>query len=186
MAGEAFKDKNTLKLLENFVTILVDGDVEKDVTKKFGVRGYPNTKFLGKKNKVLEDVGGYVPTGRFNGSIKSALKKNGKIKFKRKYKALMKANEKLAKALKKDQYKNALRAIAAIRKIGHVGPDLQAAEKHEAAIAAVAQERFAAAEKMEVDDPKRARQMFLKIKSTFDGIELAKEAKKRAAAIKTK
>ena len=183
MAGSAFKDAEILKLLEDFVPILVDGDVEKEVTKRFGVNGYPDTKFLDKKQKVLETVGGYVEKDRFKDAVEGARKKVGKIVLSADYKKLLEASAKLKAALEKSRYKDALRAIKAIEDLKHEGPDLDAARAAGTEIAAVAAQRMTEAEAVVAEDPKKAKSLYLKIVSEFDGIEAAKEARKRAAAI---
>jgi hypothetical protein len=183
LAGQAFKDKETLALLRNFVPILVDGDVDKGATKEYSVRGYPNTKFITKKGEVLGDVGGYVETSRFLTAVKSALKKNGKVKPSKKYKALLASVEKIDKSMAKKRYSDAMKEIAKIEKIGHKGPEFSEAIKTKKAILEIADERFASASALEEKEPKKAKTQFTKIAKDFRGLDVGKKASKKAKAI---
>ena len=65
MAGSAFKDADVIKSLSSFTPVLVDGDTEKDVTKKYGVHGYPAMVFVDAAGEEIDRIVGYSPTAEF-------------------------------------------------------------------------------------------------------------------------
>ncbi len=130
MAGAAFKDPETVKILEHFTPIIVDGDTEQDFSGKFGVTGFPCVVFANAKGEEVLRVSGAVGTAQFRGRAESAKKKAKKGKPAKEYTTLLKAKKDLDKALgKKTSVKSALTAIAKIEKVGRPGSILDAARR---------------------------------------------------------
>ena len=73
LASESFTDAEVVKALDGFTCVIVDGDVEKDICQKYGVRGFPNVRFVTTDDKELGVVGGYKPTAEFLAVVKSAI-----------------------------------------------------------------------------------------------------------------
>ena len=61
MAGSAFKNVDVIKALSIYTPIVVDGDVEKDITKKYGVNGYPALVVADAKGDEIDRIVGYSP-----------------------------------------------------------------------------------------------------------------------------
>ncbi len=185
MAGAAFKDPETVKVLAHFTPILVDGDVEKKITAKYGVSGYPNTVFADAKGKAVKSVSGAVPTNTFKNAAEAAAKKAKKGKPSKEFKALQKADAELTKALDKDSPSKAIAAVKKIEKIGRKGHFADRAagvrEKYtKAGMAAVA-----AAEGALADDPATAEKKAKAVLREYRGMgEVEAAAKKVVAAAK--
>jgi len=167
-----------VKLAQKFVPVLVDGDVDKEFGKEYGVSGFPNTVFADPKGKKISFVVGAVPTNSFLDSLKSALKKVGPVQPKKAVKELEDAAAALAKAREKNDWKGALRAAAAIEKIKHEGPALEAARKAKADAGEESKKRLDAAKAL-IKDGKapEAKKELQKIASEFEGLDAAVEAK---------
>ncbi|THB78127.1 MAG: thioredoxin family protein [Desulfobacteraceae bacterium] len=66
MDATTFKDEDVVTYLnDNFVPILVDGDKEKKVATKFGIKGYPTNWFLTEEVERISSLPGYVDAKRF-------------------------------------------------------------------------------------------------------------------------
>jgi thioredoxin-like negative regulator of GroEL len=180
LAGAAFKDQQVIQKLQSFVPILVDGDTEKDVTSRMGIQGFPNVRFLTLDEKKHGEVRGAVPTATFLKQVDAALASIGPIRLTKTYKKLLKSMSKLKKALSKDKFKDALKAIKAVEKIGHEGPDLEAARAAKTGIAAKGEEALAEAKAMLESDPKKGASLLKKIQKDFKGLDVAKMAKELA------
>ncbi len=130
MAGAAFKDPETVKILSHFTPILVDADTEQEFKRKLGVSGFPTVIFADAKGNEVSKVVGAVPTKQFRSRAEAAKKKAKKGKPAKEYSTLLKAKKDLDKALgKKTSVKSALTAIAKIEKVGRPGSILDAARK---------------------------------------------------------
>ena len=127
MAGSAFKNADVIKALSSFTPIIVDGDVEKEVCKKYGANGYPHTVFADAKGVSVKEVGGYVETPVFLKAIQDAAKKVKPGKPSKEFVTLTAAKADLDAALPKKQTAAALAAIAKIEKVNRPGAILDAA-----------------------------------------------------------
>ena len=58
LARGAFSDKKVVKMSKKFVAVLVDGDVEREVLKKYRIAAYPTVKFVKTDGKVLSEFRG--------------------------------------------------------------------------------------------------------------------------------
>jgi hypothetical protein len=178
LAGSAFKDAEVLKLADKFVAILVDGDEDKEFGKDFGVSGFPNTVFADPRGKKVAVVTGAVSTGEFLDKMKAAVKKIGPVQPKKAAKELEEAVAALAKAREKGDWRAALKQVAAIEKINHEGPGLDAARDAKKFAAEEGAKRLAAArEQFQAGKSADARAAAAKVVSDFEGTEPAKEAK---------
>jgi len=176
LAGAAFKDQGVLTALTPFIPVLVDGDTEKGVLNRFSVSGFPHIRFVTPDGKEHGEVGGFVPTEEFLKSVQAATQSIGPIRYSKPYIKLMKAKAKLTKALAKEKYKDALKAIADIEKVGHEGPDLSAALKEKAKIAEVAAARLEEAKALLESAPDQAKSLLGKLKTEFKGLPAAEQA----------
>ncbi len=167
-----------VKLAAKFVPVLVDGDVDTAFGSDYGVSGFPNTVFADPKGKKVSFVAGAVPLNAFLDQLKSALKKIGPIQVKKAVKELEDAAAGLEKARQKSDWKAALRAAAAIEKIKHEGPSMDAARKAKADAGEEAKKRLDAAKAL-VKEGKvpEAKAALAKIESDFEGLDEAAEAK---------
>lgn len=188
MAGAAFTDKDVLDALENFTPILVDGDVEKKITGKYKVSGYPHVIFANAKGESVGNVSGAVSASSFLAKAKSAAKKAGKPRPSKDYKTLTKADAELTKALGKKQYGKALTQIAAIEKVGRAGRILDRAKAERAVIEKSAAEKVGAAQQL-FDDEKYAESLEAAraVLKEFRGVKATEaSAKKLIAEAKAK
>ncbi|MFH1753210.1 MAG: thioredoxin fold domain-containing protein [Candidatus Omnitrophota bacterium] len=71
--NETYKDKEVLSLTSKFVCIKVDGDKNKDLTKRFNVRGYPTVLFLSPGGKEIGRLPGFLPAEPFAQKMKKLL-----------------------------------------------------------------------------------------------------------------
>ena len=178
MAGSAFKDADVVKLAAKFVPILVDGDVDKAFGTEYGVSGFPNTVFADPKGKKVSVVEGAADAKAFLGEVKSALKKIGPVAPRKAVKELEDAAAALAKAQEKKDWRATLKSAAAIVKINHEGPALDAARKAKADAEEEAGRRLDAAKALRKDDkPVEARAAAVKIMTEFEGTPAAESAK---------
>jgi len=167
-----------VKTASKFVPVLVDGDVDKEFGKEYGVSGFPNTVFADPKGKKISFVTGAVPTASFFDSMKSALKKIGPVAPKKAVKELEDAAAALAKAQEKKDWRAILKASATIEKINHDGPALEAARKAKADAAEEAGKRLEAARALLKDGKAPdARAAAVKVSIEFEGTEAATAAK---------
>ena len=56
---ETFVDDKVVKLSEKFVCLKIDGDKNSDLTRKYGVSGYPTILFMDPKGNVIGGRPGY-------------------------------------------------------------------------------------------------------------------------------
>lgn len=75
LAQDTFSNPDVRKALEPFVFVLVDGDVEKDVVQKFGVKGFPNLRFQTVDETELGTIGGYRKPAKFLEELRPILAK---------------------------------------------------------------------------------------------------------------
>lgn len=73
MAAEAFVNPQVAELSQRFLCILVDADVEPDVCRQFGVRGYPTIQFLSPQGLPLNRVLGKRSAERLILEMQAAL-----------------------------------------------------------------------------------------------------------------
>lgn len=173
-----------VKLAGKFVAIIVDGDVDKDLCSKFGVKGYPQTVFVDTKGKVAGQVGGYVETSAFLSQMSAAVKKVGPVQVKKQAKDLEDAGKALAKAREKKEWKATVKQVLAIEKINHEGAILDAAREARKEAAAEARARIDEAKGLDTAGKKEeARKILLKVASDFEGLDEAGEAKQALKAM---
>lgn len=185
LAGESYTDAEVVKFVqENFITVLVDGDVDKDFGKEYQASGYPNTVFTDSKGKKLVQVAGYKKKDEFFEEIKSALKKNGPVRLTKAAKALAEAGADLTATREKGDWRGALKAIEAIEKIGREGAELDAAkaartEAETLSAAKVTEAKALVAEKKFGE----AKAILLKVRADFEKLPAGADAKKLLAEI---
>jgi tetratricopeptide (TPR) repeat protein len=69
LAGSAFKNADVVKALSAFTPVLVDGDTEKDMTKKYGVHGYPTVVFADAQGAEIDRIVGYREAAQYLAEI---------------------------------------------------------------------------------------------------------------------
>ena len=135
-----------IKALSGFTPILVDGDVEKDVCKKYGVKGYPGTVFADAKGESAgPTIVGAVPVKDFLSKAQDFAKKIKPGKPSKDYATLMAAGKALETAQAKNKIADALAAIAKIEKVNHPGKVLDDALAARKTLLEAGQMRFDAA-----------------------------------------
>ena len=173
--------------LKDFVPVLVDGDVEKDVTAKLGVSGFPDTKFIDAGGKTLGEVGGFVEPDAFLQSVKAARAKIKTLALTPAYARILKARQDLDKSLEKKDWAKVLSSAEAVEKAGHEGPESRAAAKAREQARAAAKEALDAAEALasqgKTPDAVNA---FDKAAAVFKGLPEAKQAADRMNELKSK
>ena len=186
MAKACFNDDQVLAAVSEFVPVIVDGDVEKEVCKKFQVTGYPHVVFLSAEEKTLGVIHGCADVKEFLAGIKAARAKLGKeIALTPGYMKLLKARKDLDQAMGKKGYAAALGAIQAIEKIHHEGPDSLAAARAKEALSAEAKAALEDAEAKAAEGKKvEALKAFDQTAKTFKGLDEAREAAKRAEELR--
>jgi hypothetical protein len=178
LAGAAFKDPEVVKLASKFVPVLVDGDVDKEFGKEYGVSGFPNTVFADPKAKKVSFVTGAVDTKAFLEEMKSALKKIGPVAPRKAVKDLEDAAAALAKAREKGDWRATIKAAAAIEKINHEGPALDAARKAKTDASEEGKKRIEAARALLAEGKApEARAAAVKVATEFEGTDEAAAAK---------
>jgi len=71
-----FADKNVRSFVnQHCIALKIDGDRDKILQKKYGVRGYPNIVFTDAAGKKLHQVGGFLPPQPFLAELKKAVAK---------------------------------------------------------------------------------------------------------------
>ena len=171
-------------LSKKFVPVLIDKDTHADIARKYHVTGIPAVKFMKSNGDVVSGFVGAIPTAKVVATTEQALKEVGPIRYTKHYIKMVKADQKLTKAMKYEKYADAIKAIVAIEKIRHEGPELQNATKIRIDIEAIATERFDEAEELSGTSPKKAAILFKKIRKEFKGLTIADKAKKRAKQLK--
>ena len=183
LARAAFKKELQQSLDSSFyIPVLIDGDVEKSTMKKYRVRGYPTLKFADSKGEVHGQMGQKTVSGLIAAS-KSAIKNMGRPRLSKEYITVLKSRNKLERSLKKNNYRNALKAIKAIEEIGHKGVDLDKALREKMNIEKIALKRFEEAKQVMESKPKKAKSLLRKVSKDFGGLQIADEAKQLAGTI---
>ena len=186
MARRAFSQAEFVKSLEEqfYIPVLIDGDVEEKVIKKFGVGGYPTVKFTNSRGEVQAQMRDRSARSLIAAS-KSAVKSMGGLRLTRPYQKLLQASSKLDRFMAKKRYRNALKAISDIEGVGHRGMHLERAHQEKEKIFEVAKERFDQAQTLLRSNPKKAKALLRKLSKEFSGLDVATEAKKLANTIQT-
>lgn len=74
LSGESFQDETVKKLLQNFVLVIVDGDVEREALVKLRANeGFPHVVFLSQGGQRIGECKGYKPVEEFKRIVESAL-----------------------------------------------------------------------------------------------------------------
>lgn len=185
MAGSAFKDPEVVKVLSKFTPILVDGDTEKSVCEKYGVKGYPNTIFADVKGEAAgATIVGAIPTDQFLAKAQDFAKKIKSGKPHKDWKTLNDAKADLEAAQAKKDVAKSLAAIAKIEKVGRPGPILDAAVAAKKSLLEEGRKRFDAAQAAAAGDGKDAAVKDLrKIAAEYKGTDLGAEAAKLVAEL---
>ncbi len=133
LAASTFKNSDVVKALEHFTPILVDGDTEKEIVRKFGVSAYPTTMFAKTNGKPVSMFAGPAKAKDFLAVVTSAAKKAKKGRGSKQYRALLKADQELTKALEAKQVRRAFAAIkkAEATELDHALVERARAAKHE-------------------------------------------------------
>lgn len=185
MAGSAFKDAETVKILSKFTPILVDGDTEKSVVQKYGIRGYPNTVFADMKGEAAgAPVTGAVPVEQFRAKAEEFAKKIKSGKPSKDYATLTAAKADLDAAQAKKDVAKALAAIAKIEKVNRPGSILDAAATAKTSLLEEGRKRFDAAKAAaEGEGRDGAVKELKKLATEYKGTDLGAEAAKIAAEL---
>ena len=179
MAGSAFKNADVIKAVSGFTPIIVDGDTEKDICAKYGVKGYPQTVFADAKGASVKEIGGYVDTPVFLQDAQEAAKKIKPGKPSKDYATLTAAKAELDAALPKKQVAAALAAITKIEKVNRAGPILDAAVAAKKTLLEDGQKRLDAAKTAAAGDGKDAALTELrKLAADYKGTDIGTEAAK--------
>lgn len=182
MAGSAFKDPETIKLLSNFTPILIDKDTEKEVCAKFAVGGIPDTRFGDAKGQqVGAPIVGAVPTDQFRQKVQDFAKKIKAGKPSKDYATLTAAKSELDAAMSKKKVADALAAIAKIEKVNRPGDLLDGALAKKKELLEDGRKRLDAAKTAAAGDGKDAALKELKKLATeYKGTDIGTEAAKAA------
>lgn len=176
-----------VKALDDFVPILVDGDTEKDVCRKFSVTGYPNTRFLDASGKELGTIGGYVPADGFLQRLEAARTQvEGEIPLMPVRPRQSKPWKAVVDALGKEDYPGALKALGTIEKAKPGARELRAVARARERIAAAAKEALEKALAL-ADEEGKAQEALAaleKVAKDFKGLPEAKEAADKVAEIR--
>jgi len=66
MEQTTFKDQGIIRFLNtHYISIKIDGDVDKKIGKAYKVTGYPDNRFLDEERKQVHRLPGYLDPGRF-------------------------------------------------------------------------------------------------------------------------
>ncbi|UCD54877.1 MAG: thioredoxin fold domain-containing protein [Candidatus Omnitrophota bacterium] len=72
---ETYSDSKVSKLARKFISIKVNGDRERDIVKKYNIRGYPAVIFLSSDGNIMQRIGGYMDPGDFARIMQNILRK---------------------------------------------------------------------------------------------------------------
>ena len=180
MAGSAFKDAEVVKALSGFTPILVDGDAENAVCKKYGISGYPGTVFANAKGEAAgATIVGAVPVKDFLQKAQDFAKKIKPGKPSKDYAVLTAAKTDLETAQAKNKVADALTAIAKIEKVNRPGAILDAAVAAKKALLEEGRKRLDAAKAATEGEGKEAALKDLrKLAAEYKGTDIGTEAAK--------
>jgi len=71
-----YKNKKILTLSKNFVCLKLDGSKNKNLVKKYKVKGYPSIYFIDPNEKIIKHISGYVPAKILMPVMNEVLKQN--------------------------------------------------------------------------------------------------------------
>jgi thioredoxin-related protein len=75
---DTYSDKDVSALADQFISVKIDGDRNRPLASKFGVRGYPTIIFLNFEGSIDDVVSGYLPPREFLKVMTAVLKKTKK------------------------------------------------------------------------------------------------------------
>jgi len=75
MEETAFVDREVAQLADNFICVLVDADLEKEVCEQFSVSGYPTIQFVSSSGRVLNRLVGLQSAQELMTGMQAALKR---------------------------------------------------------------------------------------------------------------
>jgi hypothetical protein len=187
LAGSAFKNADVIEAMEHFTPILVDGDTEKGVVGDYGVSGYPHIIFANVKGETVSRVRGAVPTAKFLSEVESAKKKAKRGKGSKQYRALVKADAALTKALGRGKVKSTLAAAKNVTKVELDHPMSDRAQQVIDDLMKEGEQGLAAARKeIEAGDLVAAQKRLRKLGLDYKGTDLGKSASGLLAEVKAK
>ena len=185
LAGSAFKDPEVVKVLSKFTPILVDGDTEKSVCEKYGIKGYPMTVFANVKGESAgPTIEGAVPKSQFLSKAEDFAKSIKAGKPSKDFKTLTDAKADLDAAQAKKDVAKSLAAIAKIEKVGRPGQILDAAVAAKKALLEEGRKKLDEAKAASAGDGKGAAVKTLKkLAADYKGTEIGDEAAKLVAEL---
>jgi len=75
MEETAFVDPAVAQMSENFVCVIVDADLEKEVCGQFSISGYPTIQFVSSRGRVLNRLVGRQTATELMAGMRAALKR---------------------------------------------------------------------------------------------------------------
>ena len=174
-----------VKVLSKFTPILVDGDTEKSIVEKYGIKGYPNTVFANVKGEAAGPaITGAVPTPQFLAKAQDFAKSIKAGKPSKDFKTLTDAKAELDTAQFQKNVPKALAAIAKIEKVNRPGTILDEAVAAKKALLDEGRKKLDEAKAAAAGDGKDAAVKTLKKLATdYKGTEIGDEAAKLAAEL---
>lgn len=71
--AEVYSQKVVIDLGKQFVWVQVNGDMRRDLVRKYGVDGFPTILFLNARGQEIHRVVGFEPAAKFLNDMQTAL-----------------------------------------------------------------------------------------------------------------
>jgi tetratricopeptide (TPR) repeat protein len=175
--ASTFDTRQIKALAPSVVFVRIQPDVEPGLEKKYGVKEIPSLILIDEKGKRLnKNIEGHCAWEDLEKAIKAAHRKKKPLK-KKSVQKLDRAWALYERAIKKKEYRKAVKALSTVKTVSRETWFHEQADKALEAIDKTAQERYAAAEELSKTDSEKAVKQLSGIEKNFVGRPAAKKAK---------
>lgn len=173
-----------MKASKSFVCIKIDGDREPKVVGKYGINGYPAVYFLSSNEKVIEQIGGYIPAKQFLPVMEQVMKEAGPTVSPAtagRAKQLLSA---LEAAWEREDYAAAAKKAREILDLPQEAPEKADAQQRMDEIEEKAKSRMESAQSLEKESKfQEAAEAYRKVMKEFAGAKASVDAEKAVAKL---
>ncbi len=178
VADSTFRDAAVAVRASAFVPVLVDAEADERFGLEHSVKTVPTILLLDREGREAGRSPGNAGPADVLRVLDEALRRTGPRRPTKEARAVEKAAADLEQALAKGEWRSVLRAVVAIERIAHPGPEADAAAKARSAAADESARRLAEAKKLLKDGRRdEGRAALRRIVKDFPGLDAAVEAK---------
>ncbi|TET35415.1 MAG: hypothetical protein E3J72_11125 [Planctomycetota bacterium] len=175
--ASTFDTRQIKVLAPNVVFVRIQPDVEPELEKKYDVKEIPSLILIDEKGKRLsKNIEGHCAWEDLEKIIKAAHRKRKPLK-KKSIQRLDRAWALYERAIKKKEYRKAVKALSTVKTVSRKTWFHEQADKALEVIDKIAEKQYADLEELSKTEPEKARKQLSEVEKSFVGRPAAKKAK---------